>query len=78
MKRTVGLGKRRGAGLLGVPQMPDHTAMDNCRQIDLIGETAAVLLIGEEIGRQRETTAGQHGHQAVMAQCAHQTIEGHR
>ena len=57
--------------------MPDHAATDNRGQIHLVGETAAVLLVGQEIGRQRETTPGQHRHQAVVAQRTDQTVEGH-
>jgi hypothetical protein len=78
LKRPIGLGKSRRTGVLGVAEMPDHAATHNGRQIDLVGETVTVLFIGQEIHRQREPTPGQDRHQAVMAECANQTIEGHR
>jgi hypothetical protein len=47
----IGLGQGCCTGLLSVAEMPNHAATDNCRQIDLVGETAAMLFIGEEIHR---------------------------
>ena len=52
MKLAIGLGESYCAGLLGVPQMPEHPATDNRGQIQLGGKTRAVLFIGEEIGGQ--------------------------
>ena len=49
LKLPIGLGKGRRACLLSVPQMPEHAATDNRGQIHLVGETAAVLFIGEEV-----------------------------
>ena len=71
LKHAIGLGQGRGTGLLGLAEMPEHAVTDNHGQIDLVGETAAMFLVGQEIGRQRETTPGQHSHHTVMAQCAH-------
>src|SRR5215471_6204033 len=49
LKRAVRLGKGRRACLLSVPEMPEHAATDNRGQIHLVSETAAVLLICQEI-----------------------------
>jgi hypothetical protein len=53
LKFPIGLGESCHAGLHGVLQMPEHPATDNRGEIRLLGETAAVLLIGQEIDRQR-------------------------
>ena len=58
--------------------MPDHPATDNRGQIHLLGETVAVLLIGQEIDGQRQPTPGQHGHQTLVAERTDQAIERHR
>jgi hypothetical protein len=50
LERLIGLGKGCRTGLLNVAQMPEHTAADNRRQIDLVRETATVLFIGQKIG----------------------------
>jgi hypothetical protein len=57
--------------------MPEHAAMDNRRQIHLVGETVTVFFIGQDIGRQWQTTPGQHCHHAVLPECIDETIERH-
>jgi hypothetical protein len=37
-----------------------------------------MFFISQEVRGQGQATPGQHRHQTVVAQCAHQTIEGHR
>ena len=49
LKLPVGLGKSCRTGGFGVAQVPDDPTTDNRGQIDLVSETAAVLLIGQEI-----------------------------
>src|SRR5215510_6875694 len=44
LKLPIGLRKSYRTGLFGVAQMPDDAATDNGWQIDLVGETPAVLL----------------------------------
>src|SRR4029453_10553734 len=68
-----------GGGTFGVavPQVPEHTATDNGRQIDPIGETATVFLIGKEGCRQRQGTLDQYRDQAVLSQGTDQAIKGH-
>src|SRR5215475_4932026 len=63
LKVTVGRGKSGSTFGRAVAQMPEHTATDDGGQIDVVGETAAVLFIGEQIYRQGQLTAGQHGDQ---------------
>src|SRR5436190_2074388 len=58
--------------------MPDYPPTDNSGQIHLVGQTMAMLLIGEKIDGQWQATPGQHAHQALLPQRTHQTIEGHR
>src|SRR5262249_25104733 len=53
LKLAIGLRKGHGTGLRGISQMPDHTPTDNGRQIHFVGQTRAMLLIGEEIEGQR-------------------------
>jgi hypothetical protein len=48
-----GLGQSCCAGLLGVPQMPEHVATDDCRKLHVLRQTAAVLFIRQDIRRQR-------------------------
>ena len=57
--------------------MPEHTATDDGGQIHLVRETAAVLLIGQDIPWERQPTPRQHGHQALLTQGTDQAIEGH-
>jgi len=78
LKPAVGLGKGRGAGVLGVPQMPDDTATDNRGKIHLLGETVTVFFIDQDIGGQGQTTPGEHRDQTLVAKRADQAIEGHR
>src|SRR5262245_46171296 len=37
----------------------------------------AVLLIGQEIDRQRQPTPAEPGHHTLLTQCIDQTVEGH-
>jgi hypothetical protein len=53
LKLLIGLGQSRGTGLLGVPQMPDHTATDDGRKVHVLRQTAAVFFIRQDIGGQR-------------------------
>jgi hypothetical protein len=76
--RVIGLRKGCGTGLRGVANMPEHPPTDNGGQIHLVGQTMAMLLIGEKIDGQWQATPGQHAHQALLPQRTHQTIEGHR
>ena len=78
LKRLIRLGKGCHTGVLGIPQMPEHTTTDNRGQIHLVGETVTMLLIGEEIGGERQATPGQHGDQTLVAERTDQAIEGHR
>ena len=52
-------------------------AADHVRLIHLVGETTAMLFIGEEIDRERQSTPGEHGHQTVLSKGTDQTIERH-
>ena len=45
LEHLIGLGKGGRTGLRRRAQVPDDTATDNRGQIDLVGETATVLLI---------------------------------
>ena len=78
LKLPIGRHKGCGTGLRGVAQMPEHTAADNRGEVHLLGETAAVLFIGQEIDRQRQPTAGQHCYETLVPERTAQTIEGHR
>jgi hypothetical protein len=78
LKRPIGLGQSCRTGFLRVPEMPDHAATDNRRQVCLIGETMRVLLIGQEIARESEPTSGEHRDQPLVTQGTHQSIERHR
>ena len=73
----IGLGKGYRTGLRGIAQVPDHTATHNRRQIHLVCQTVAVLLIGQEVGGQGEPTPRQYWHQPLVAKRTDQTIEGH-
>src|SRR5215510_1549514 len=78
LKHAVRLGEGSRALRVAVTQMPDHTAPDDSWQIDSLGETRAMLFIGQDIGRQRQMTVAQHVHQAVLSQGTDQAIEGQR
>src|SRR5215510_7360658 len=75
----LAIGRGEGGGTFGVavPQVPDHPATDNGGQIDPIGETATVFLIGQNVCRQRQATLDQYRDQAVLSQGTDQVIEGH-
>ena len=77
LELLIRVGKGCCAGVLGVPQMPDRATTDNGGQVHFVCPTAAMLLIGEEIDRQRQGTPGEHGHQAVLPKCTDKTIERH-
>jgi len=51
VKFSIRLGESCCTGLRGIAEMSEHAATDNRREIHLLGETAAVLLIGQEIDR---------------------------
>ena len=55
--------------------MPDHTATDNRGEVHLLSETAAVLLVGEEIHGQRQTAPGQYRDQTLVSERTDETIE---
>ena len=78
LKLAIGLRKGHRTGLRGVAQMPEHAPTDNGRQVDFVCQTRAVLLIGEEIDGQWQTTPGQDRHQTVVAERTDQAIERHR
>src|SRR5262249_7648671 len=75
----LAIGRGEGGGTFGVavPQVPEHTATDHGGQIDPIGETATVFLIGQKVCRQRQATLDQYRDQAVVSQGTDQAIEGH-
>src|SRR5207302_3916667 len=77
LKLPIGLRKGNCTGLRGIAQMPDHAPMNNGRQVDFSCQTRAVLLIGEDIDGQSESTPGQHGDQTLLPQRTDQTVEGH-
>jgi hypothetical protein len=78
LKSAIGLRERRAAFGRTVTQMPDHTPPDDGGQVDPLGETAAVLFVGQDIERQRQATPHQHRDQVVLPQGTEQAIEGHR
>jgi len=57
--------------------MPEHATTDNGREVHFVCQTTAMLLIGQEIGGQRETTPCQHGHQTLVSERTDETIERH-
>ena len=78
LKLTIGLREGRRTFGRAIAQMPEGPTADDRGEIDLIGQTAAVFFIGQDIRRQRQATLGQHRDQAVLAKGANHTIEGHR
>ena len=76
LKRAIGLREGRRAFGRTVTQMPEDTTPDDRGQGDPLGETAAVLLIGQDRRRQGQPTPGQHRDQAVLAKGADHTREG--
>jgi hypothetical protein len=74
---AIGLGKGGGTGVLGLSQMPDHPATDNRRQVDFVSETVTMLLVGQEVGGQRQPTPRQHRDHPVLTAGTDQTVEGH-
>jgi hypothetical protein len=67
LKLAIGLREGNRTRLRGISQMPEHSATDNRRQIHLFSETATVLLVGQEIRGQGETTPGEHRDQTLVA-----------
>ena len=57
--------------------MPEHATLDNRRQIDLGSQAAAVLLVGQEVGWQGQSTPGQDHDEAVVAECTDEARERH-
>jgi hypothetical protein len=57
--------------------MLEHAAMDNRRQIHLVGETVTVLFIRQEICGQRQPTPRQHYDQTLLTEGTDQTVESH-
>ena len=51
--------------------------MDDRGEIHFVSETMRVLLIGQEIDRQRQPTPGQYGDETLAAKRADEAIEGH-
>src|SRR6266436_8349677 len=77
LKLPIGLRKGGRTGGLGVAEVPEHATTDNGREIDLGSKTATVLLVGQEIRGQGQTTPGEHRHQTLAAKGTDQAIEGH-
>ena len=50
-------------------------ATDNRGEVHLLSETAAVLLVGEEIHGQRQTAPGQYRDQTLVSERTDETIE---
>src|SRR6266481_2180363 len=78
LKLPIGLRKGCRTGVRGIAQMPEHTTTDNGREIDLVSETATVLLVGQEIHGEGQTVPGEHRHQTLVAKRTDQAIERHR
>jgi len=76
-ERLIGLGQGCRTGLLNVAQLPEHTAADNRRQIDLVRETATGLFIGRKLGGEGQPAPGEHRAQTLVATRTDQAIEGH-
>jgi len=57
--------------------VPEHPAADDRGQIHLVGETPAVLFIGQDICRQPQATAGQHRDETMLTEGTDDAIEGH-
>src|SRR5215831_1643588 len=51
LKLAIGLSKSRCTGLRRIAEMPQHPAMDNRRQRDLVRQTMTVLFVSQEIRR---------------------------
>jgi hypothetical protein len=75
LQLPIGWGKSRRPGLLRIAQIPESPATDKRGPIDLRRETAPGLFVGQDIGRQRQTTSEQPGHHAVGAHGAEHAIE---
>ena len=58
--------------------MPEHATMDHGRQVHVVCQTAAMLLIGQAIDGQGQTTPGQHSYQMLWSERTDKTIECHR
>jgi hypothetical protein len=74
----VGLGKGPGTGGFGIAQVPNDTTTDNRGEVHFLGQTAAVLLIRQEIHRARQPTAGAHRDQTGVAERTDEPLERHR
>src|SRR5215475_8500686 len=56
LELLIRLGKGCRTGLRRIAEVPDDTAGDNRGQIHLVGQTMAVLFIGQKIGGERQAT----------------------
>jgi hypothetical protein len=65
---AIGRGQGGGTGVLGISQVPNHLATDNRREIYLVSEAVTMLLVGQEVGGQRQPTPRQHRHQILVAE----------
>ena len=74
---AIGLGKGGGPGVRGRSQGPPHPATDHRRELDLVRETVTRLLVGQEVGGQRQPTPRQHEHQTLVAEGTDQALESH-
>jgi hypothetical protein len=68
LELAIGPGKGCRTGRLGVAEMPDDPTTNDRGQIHFVSETVTVLLIGQEICRERQATAGQHGDEPLLNQ----------
>src|SRR5215467_12080405 len=68
LELAIGRGERRGTFGVAVPQRPEDTATDDGGQIDPLGATATVFLIGQDIRWERPATRDQDRDQAVLPQ----------
>ncbi len=77
LERLIRLGKGGRTGLLRIAQMPEHATADDRGQIDLVGETAAVFFIDQEIDGQGQATPGEHRHQTLLPKGTDEAVERH-
>jgi len=78
LKHAIRLGECCGTFGGAVAQVPEDTAFDDRGQVDPLGETMAVFLIGQDRRGQRQATPGQHRNQTRVSQGTDHAIEGHR
>jgi hypothetical protein len=73
-----GRGKGCGPGLRGRAQRPAPAALDKRGHLDLVRQTAAVLLVGQEGGGHGQSTPGQDRDEAGGAAGTDEAIERQR